>query len=75
LFSRVALTSFEGMPPAGIVNISIDFATGLAADASCADVVRVPVPEGTQVPPLPGCAGSAGGVVEGAVQWLRDLVR
>jgi penicillin-binding protein 1B len=75
LFSRLPLTSFEAVPPEGLVAVGIDYATGLAADTSCGDVVMVPVPEGTAIAPLPGCAGSAGGVVEGAVQWLRDLVR
>jgi penicillin-binding protein 1B len=75
LFGRVPLTSFEAMPPEGLVAISIDYDTGLAAEAPCGSPVVVPVPEGMQVPPLPGCAASGTGIAEGAIQWLRDLVR
>jgi penicillin-binding protein 1B len=76
LFSRVPLTSFQGVPPEGLVAVSIDYETGFAADPSCvADVVVVPVPEGTQLPPLPGCKMNSTGVAEGAIRWLRDLVR
>ena len=75
LLSRMPLTSFEAPPPEGLVSISIDYATGLAADASCGDVVLVPVPEGTEVPALAGCPMGPAGITENALQWLRDLVR
>ena len=74
LVSRLPLTSFEAPLPDGLVAIGIDYPTGLAADASCGDVVVVPVPEGTEVPPLPGCPAGPG-ITENALQWLRDLVR
>ncbi len=75
LMSRVATAGFEAAPPAGFEMRSIDYASGLAADASCGDVVWLPLPQGTDVPPLPGCAAAPGGVVEPALRWLRDLVR
>jgi hypothetical protein len=75
LMGRVPTSSFEAPPPEGLVMASIDYATGLAADAACGDAVQVPVPEGTLIPPLAGCPPAGPGVVEGAVEWLRDLVR
>jgi penicillin-binding protein 1B len=74
LMSRLPLASFETPPPDGLVMLSIDYPTGLAAEAPCGDPVLVPVPEGTTVPPLPGCAG-AGGILDEPLRWLRDLVR
>ncbi len=73
LVSHLPLASFDVPLPEGLVAISIDYPTGLAADPSCGDVVVVPVPEGTEVPPLPGCPAGPG-FTENALQWLRDLV-
>lgn len=73
--SRVPVASFDAPLPEGFELRSIDYPTGLAADASCGDVVWLPLPQGTVVPPLPGCASGPAGVVEPALQWLRDLVR
>jgi len=75
LLGSVPLASFEPPVPDGLVPLGIDYATGLAADAACGDLVLVPVPEGTTVPPAPNCPGSRGGIAEGTLQWLRDLVR
>ncbi len=74
LLSRTRLTAFETPVPEGLVLLSIDYPTGLAADASCGDPVLVPVPEGTEAPPLPGCPG-ADGIMENPLQWLRELIR
>jgi penicillin-binding protein 1B len=75
LMARVQLASFEALPPDGLVLATIDYPTGLAAGPGCGDPVQVPVPAGTEIPPLPGCEGVPGGLTENALQWFRDLVR
>lgn len=74
LLARLPLVSFEVPPPEGLVLLSIDYPSGLAADASCGDVVLVPVPEGTLVPTLPGCAQPQSFISE-RLRWLRDRMR
>jgi penicillin-binding protein 1B len=75
LMARVPLASFEALPPDGLVLATIDYPTGLAAGPGCGDPVQVPVPAGTEIPPLPGCEGVPSGLTENALQWFRDLVR
>lgn len=75
LMGRLPTSSFEAPPPEGLVMASIDYASGLAVNAGCGDAVQVPVPAGTVIPPLAGCQPADQGVVEGAVDWLRELVR
>ena len=72
LLGRTPVTSFEVPAPEGLMALSIDYATGLAADAACGDALLVPVPAGTEVPPLPACGAAS---MENPLQWLRDLVR
>lgn len=74
LLARVPLTSFQAPVPEGMVAIDIDYATGLGVGPGCGDPVQVPVPAGTEVPLLPGCAG-ADAALENPLQWLRDLIR
>ncbi|MBM4197074.1 MAG: penicillin-binding protein 1B [Gammaproteobacteria bacterium] len=69
------LVSFEALPADGLVNLRIDYATGLGAGEDCDNTVLVPVPAGTEVPPHPGCAPEPDNIVENAFEWLRDLVQ
>jgi penicillin-binding protein 1B len=72
LLSHLPLASFEAPLPEGLVAMSIDYPTGLAANETCGDVVLIPVPDGTEVPTLPGCPM---GFTENALQWFRNLVQ
>jgi penicillin-binding protein 1B len=80
LVGHLPVQSFEAPPPDGLVLATIDYRTGLATatsaamDPACGDPVAVPVPEGTAIPPLPGCAGVETGFTEKALQWMRDLI-
>ena len=47
----------------------IDFDTGLQADPECADTVRIPIPEETQIDNLPGC-GPAKGLGQRMRRWF-----
>lgn len=49
----------------------VDYATGMAANPQCAPgAVRLPLPRGTRLPPLPGCDLPDEGTPRG---WLREL--
>ena len=74
LMARTPLTSFEALPPDGLVNLRIDWSTGLAASDACGGTLLVPVPAGTVVPPLPGCEPGDVTFIEEAFEWLKDLV-
>ena len=64
--------------PEGVTPTWIDYLTGMGAPPGCpgAQPVQVALPTGTQVPPMPGCAGgtTVGTVLERAGQWLHRLV-
>ncbi len=55
--AQLPLSALASPAPPGLVLLDIDFASGLAADSSCGDVVRIPVPAGTVVQWSPACAG------------------
>jgi penicillin-binding protein 1B len=74
LLGRLPLASFEAPPPEGLELIGIDYASGLQADATCADVVMVPVPQGTTVPWHPDCAPPEAGFIGERLRWLRERV-
>lgn len=66
--------------PEGLVDMQIEFATGLRVLPGCSDDrVTVAVPAGTQVPAKPGCGFPDGGnpvatFIDRTQQWLRNLV-
>jgi penicillin-binding protein 1B len=75
IMGRLPAVSFDAPLPEGLEFRSIDYPSGLAADAPCGDVVMLPLPQGASVPPLPGCGDAS---VSGAIaplEWLRGLVR
>lgn len=55
--AQLPLTGLASVAPPGFMLVGIDYPSGLAADASCGDVVYLPVPEGTVVPWSPACGG------------------
>jgi len=63
--------------PESVAEVSIEYATGLRADATCAqDVVTVAVPLGREPPFKPGCGqGPVRSIVDRAGEWLRDMIR
>ncbi|MBW7931361.1 MAG: penicillin-binding protein 1B [Gammaproteobacteria bacterium] len=77
VMGQTSLASFAAPLPAGLATISIDYPTGLAASGDCGDPLVIVVPEGTRVPPLPGCAGDEGQSMDLAgrtIEWLRGLM-
>ncbi|MCC7490080.1 MAG: penicillin-binding protein 1B, partial [Gammaproteobacteria bacterium] len=75
IFAQAPLVSFTAPLPDGLAMLSIDYPTGLAASGSCGDPVWVPVPAGTEVPPLPGCGSGPAGIAEKSIEWLRGLIQ
>ena len=63
--------------PEGLAEVSIDFATGLAADASCApEALLVAVPVGTTLTAMPGCTpGPFESLSERARRFFEGIIR
>jgi penicillin-binding protein 1B len=59
----------------GLVEVEIDYASGLLARGSCADTVFVPVPEDATLYAMRGCEPDAGTLGEKGMEWLRKLFR
>jgi penicillin-binding protein 1B len=64
---------YEPIPVSGVVDRWFDYDTGLAAAPGCADVVRLPLPEGTVLAPKPGCEPPPESAGAGGSSWLRNL--
>ena len=78
LMRSIGTTSWNAPLPEGLEDRSIEFKTGLAAEARCGgeDLVMVAVPSGTQLPAKPGCEpGVFSGLGERAREWWRGIVR
>ncbi|MGH8227912.1 MAG: penicillin-binding transpeptidase domain-containing protein, partial [Steroidobacteraceae bacterium] len=68
LMADIATSSWSAPMPASLQQVTIDFATGLRANAQCSDdLVTLPVPPGTHPPLKPGCLGASIGGATGAV--------
>jgi penicillin-binding protein 1B len=50
-----------------------DFETGMLADGSCGDPVRLPLPAGTALELKPGCDPELLRNGPGVIQWFRDI--
>jgi penicillin-binding protein 1B len=63
--------------PESLVEVPIEFATGLRAAPGCGeDIVNIAVPTGSEPPFRPGCGTDDGrSIVERAGEWLRDIIR
>mgnify|MGYP006287071745 FL=1 len=59
----------------GLVEVEIDYASGLLARSSCADTVTVPVPQGVELYAMRDCAPDAQDLGERGLEWLRRLFR
>jgi len=56
LIADISTSSWDAPMPDGLQQVTIDYATGLRAEASCSgDLVTLPVPPGTNPPVKPGC--------------------
>jgi penicillin-binding protein 1B len=70
-------TSRSPTMPENIVDVPIEFATGLRAGPGCGeDVVTVAMPAGSEPPYKTGCGPNGDlSIVEKAGEWLRDIIR
>jgi penicillin-binding protein 1B len=78
LMRSIGTTSWSAPLPEGLEEKSIEFMTGLAANASCGgeNLVTIAVPSGTQLPAKSGCETSVFGELgERAREWWRSVVR
>jgi penicillin-binding protein 1B len=77
LMASLHTTSRSPPVPESIVDVPIEFDTGLRAAPGCGeDVVTVAMPAGSEPPFKPGC-GQTGqpGLIDRAGEWLRDMIR
>lgn len=82
LIGEVSTGSWNAPMPDGLQEVTIDYPTGMRAQASCSgDLVTLPVPPGTNPPVKPGCptmlplgagapAAAAPGLLQRAGRWL-----
>jgi penicillin-binding protein 1B len=77
LMASLNTTSRSPAAPENIVDVPIEFMTGMRAGPECGnDVVTVAMPAGTEPPFKPGCGAPADrSLVERAGDLLRDLIR
>ncbi|HEU4627719.1 MAG TPA: penicillin-binding protein 1B [Steroidobacteraceae bacterium] len=77
LMASLHTTSRSPGVPENIVDVPIEFTTGLRAAPGCAeDVVTVALPAGSEPPFKPGCGpNGAQGFLDRAGEWLRDMIR
>jgi penicillin-binding protein 1B len=77
IMAGLGTTSWSPAMPESVSEATIEYATGLGADATCAeDIVTVAVPAGTNLPVKPECATHGiDSVFERAGEWLRDIIR
>jgi len=73
LMADIAMSSWNVPMPDSLQEVTIDYPTGFRADGACSDdLVTLPVPPGTNPPLKPGCPGSLGAAIGGAVQGLMQ---
>jgi penicillin-binding protein 1B len=70
-------TSLSAPLPESLKEVSIEYATGLVADSSCADdVITVAVPPDAELEVKPECSSSTlDSLIQRAGEWLRDIIR
>jgi len=81
IMAGLGTSSWNAPMPESLVEVHIEYPTGLRAVPSCAaDIVAVAVPADAAVPPRPGCGLAEGvsptstGLIDRAQQWLRSVV-
>jgi len=82
LMADVSESSWIAPMPETLQEVTIDYATGMRAQAGCSsDLVSVPVPPGTDPPVKPGCPGASlsatigsatADLLERAGRWLKQ---
>jgi penicillin-binding protein 1B len=77
IMAGLGTTSLNAPLPESLKEVSIEYATGLVADPSCADeVISVAVPPDADLEVKPECRSSAlDSVIQRAGEWLRDIIR
>ena len=73
VMAGLGTTSWSAPVPEGVKEVSMEYASGLAAEPNCGqDVITVAVPASVQLPVKSGCGLDR--VIERAGEWLRDII-
>jgi penicillin-binding protein 1B len=73
IMAGLGTSSWSAPMPESIVEVPIEFPTGLRAGPGCAsDLVTVAVPADAVVPPRPGCGSTS--LLDRAQQWVRGVL-
>jgi penicillin-binding protein 1B len=75
IMAGLGATEFLPGRAEGLVEVDVDYASGLLARPACADTVRVPVPEGAELYAMRDCAPDEASLGEKGMEWLRRLFR
>ncbi len=60
--------------PGGLVEVQVEYGSGLLADPACADTLAVPVPEQARLAVKPGCGPRPDSLAERGLRWLKDIL-
>ncbi|MEJ2516260.1 MAG: penicillin-binding transpeptidase domain-containing protein [Gammaproteobacteria bacterium] len=60
--------------PAGLVEVQVEYASGLLADPACADTLPVTVPDGARLAVKPDCGPRPDSLAERGLEWLKDIL-
>ena len=81
IMAGLGTSSWNAPMPESLVEVHIEYPTGLRAVPSCAaDIVTVAVPADAAVPARPGCglpegaSSTSAGLIDRVQQWLRSVV-
>lgn len=71
-----SLGSADFRPPVveELVEVEIEYASGLLARAGCAEVLRVPVPAEARLAVKPGCGPEPDNLAERGARWLKRVL-
>jgi penicillin-binding protein 1B len=75
IMAGVGASAFVPGTAEGLVEVEIDYASGLLARGSCADTVFVPVPQDATLYAMRGCEPGDETLGERGVEWLRKFFR
>ena len=74
VIAALGVRDLRGAAPEGLVEVDVEYASGLLADPRCADTARVLVPETARLAVKPGCGPEADNLAERGLKWLKDIL-
>ena len=74
IMNELDSASYSPLPPAGLENLWVDYATGLMARPACADVVELALPADARLGSKPGCGPGLHMLGRRTRDWLDEVL-